>query len=102
MLSALTIAPAAGSRAFIALASAPCSRAVSRRGTQPRRELSGNPLRRMPVPQLGHPPALATGAQDLLDALDGARTVATDDGVRALLHRNRPLGVLAHREARNG
>src|SRR5262249_4755341 len=101
MLSALTIAPAVASRAFIALASPSGARAVSRRGTEPGRELCGDPLRRVPIPELRHPTALAAGAQDLLDALEGARAMAANHGVRALLHRDRALGVLAHREARD-
>ena len=69
---------------------------------QPRRELVGDPLRGAPVPELGPAPALAAGTQDLVDACERARAIATDERVRALLDRDRTLGVLAHREAGHG
>src|SRR6266540_7241709 len=63
--------------------------------------MRGDAIRCVTIPQLGHAPALAAGRDDVVDAREHARAIATDDDVRALLYGDRTLGVLAHRQARH-
>ena len=51
---------------------------------EPVAEVSGDALRRVAVPQLGHAPALAAAGEDLVDEPQRQGGVAPDDGVGAL------------------
>src|SRR4051812_26509301 len=68
---------------------------------EPLREMLGDALRGMSIPELRDPTALAAGVQDFVDELENAHTIAADQRVCAFLDGDRTLGVLPHRETRH-
>src|ERR1700719_4708908 len=96
MVRALTTPPVLGSAA--AVDSGICRLHVSR---EPGQEVRGDAFRGVSIPQLRNPPPLATAGEDLVSVLPDERPISANKYVGPLLHRDRALGVLAHRQARH-
>src|SRR3979490_2661236 len=68
---------------------------------QPWHQMGGDAFRRAPVPEFRNASALSNTGEDLLDTLRDERLVPSYQDIGALLDRDRSLGVLAHRQARD-
>src|ERR1700730_4887625 len=68
---------------------------------EPGQEMRGNAFRGVSIPQLGNPSPFATAGEDLVSVLHDERPISANKYVGPLLHRDRALGVLAHRQARH-
>src|SRR5664279_2721006 len=106
MVNALTILPSVASRGFMRAPVQSCFRLEGpslrptvcawrsyvgklvscHRKTQPPREVVGNSGGRAAIPEFRHPSALAAAAQDLLNAVQRALTMAPDERIRALVN----------------
>src|SRR5258706_11458905 len=68
---------------------------------EPRRQVSGDAFRSVPVPELRYSSPLAAPGEDLGNAAQNQRPLSSHDRVGPLLDRDRTLGILTHGQARH-